>query len=172
MNKRTSISDYIKSLSHEQLADEVRTLVKRNPQVKDYFTLKLHQENEGVLEPYKKSIRQEFFPTRGIGDARLSVAKKPISEYRKVAPNSRGLVDLMLCYVECGVDYTLEYGDLYESFYMSMETMFENALKLAQEISVLDEIRPRAEIIRKRTHDFGWGFGDQIDELFCLFYAY
>jgi hypothetical protein len=35
----------------------------------------------------------------------------------------------MLFYVEMGVRYTNQYGDINESFYTSMESMYENATK-------------------------------------------
>jgi hypothetical protein len=38
-------------------------------------------------------------------------------------------LDLMIYYVELGVDFTKTYGDIYESFYSSMASMYGNVLK-------------------------------------------
>lgn len=38
----------------------------------------------------------------------------------------------MLFYVEQGVEFTNEYGDINEQFYISMEDMYERALKLME----------------------------------------
>ena len=79
---------------------------------------------------YKARIRHEFFPARGFGAARLSVARKAIANYRKLSPPPASLADLMLFYVETGVQYTNTYGDINATFYRSMETMFQRAARL------------------------------------------
>jgi hypothetical protein len=54
---------------------------------KEYYQLKL-AGNEGdaqVLEKYKAIIKKEFFPARGFGEARLSVARKAVMDYKKLS---------------------------------------------------------------------------------------
>jgi hypothetical protein len=37
------------------------------------------------LEKYKAIIKKEFFPARGFGEARLSVARKAVMDYKKLS---------------------------------------------------------------------------------------
>ena len=74
------------------------------------------------LATYKARIKNGFFPVRGHGAARLSVARKAIAEYRKQSPLPDDLADLMLFYVEMGVQYTNICGDIDAAFYRGMES--------------------------------------------------
>lgn len=59
-----------------------------------------------LLIPYKNIITHEFFPNRGFGKARLSVAKKAISDFKKLSDFPLNNADIMLHYVENGVQFT------------------------------------------------------------------
>jgi hypothetical protein len=95
------LKQYLKKCSQEELITDVAELFKRFPSVKEYYQIKLYPQAETeVLTKYKKIIEDEFFPTRGFGKARLSIAKKAISDYRKVCNNEVDIIDIMLFYVE------------------------------------------------------------------------
>lgn len=68
----------------------------------------------------------------------------------------------MLYYVEQGVDFTNEYGDIDEPFYNSMESMFDQALKLILETDLQDTFFSRCRAIVKKTSHIGWGFHDNL----------
>lgn len=122
---------------------EISELYRRFPDVKNYYQLKFSPQSErDIVNEYKERVKKEFFPTRGFGRARLSIAKKPIIEYKKVCFNPASLIDLMLYYVEQGVNFTNQYGDINEPFYNSMESMFDQALKLIQETNSQDTFFP------------------------------
>jgi len=125
------LKNYLSDKSEKELNEEIITLFKTFPQVKDYFTALLDNGNNGIIaEKYKDIITKEFFPKRGFGRAKLSVAKKAISDFKKLPHSPASLVDIMLHYVEEGSSYTNTYGDIDEPFYTSMEIMYDNALKL------------------------------------------
>ena len=60
----------------------------------------------------------------------LKDAKKAISDYKKATNDTISLIDLMVCYVEYGTEFLCEFGDIYEQYYYSLESVFSNALKL------------------------------------------
>ena len=123
------LKQYLKTISQEESIADITELFKRFPSVKEYYQIKLYPQAEAeVLTKYKKIIEDEFFPSRGFGKARLSIAKKAISDYRKVCNNEVDTIDIMLFYVEQGVKFTLAYGDIDEAFYASMEGMYDKAL--------------------------------------------
>ncbi len=172
--KNITISHLKKVLSEKtekELIEEIINLFKKIPQVKEYFTLAFSAEGEEyVLEKYKETITNEFFPKRGYGKARLSVAKKAISDFKKISGNPPFIINIMLHYVDQGVNFTGQYGDIDEPFYNSMEKMFEEALKLAEKNSLLPFFQKNCEEIINGACE-GWGFQDGLAETYHELYG-
>src|SRR3989339_543691 len=123
------ISKYLKSLSEEELIDEIKKLHKLFPDVREYYQGELIDGGEEeLLKRYKKIIKDEFLPDRGWGDAKLSVARKAANDFIKLSRNNRNAAEIMIYYVEIGVKYTNAYGDINEPFYASMEKMYQKAV--------------------------------------------
>ncbi len=80
------------------------------------------------------------------------------------------LGELMLYFVECGVEYTNEFGDIDESFYTSVENTFEKSLSNFECEGILEKYREKAEQILKDSDGIGWGFRDKIGDIFCSYY--
>jgi hypothetical protein len=76
----------------------------------------------------------------------------------------------MLFYVETGVKFTGEFGDMNEAFYNSMESTYANALKIIYKERLTDIFRERSIQILDDTQDMGWGFHDSLSEIFYRFY--
>lgn len=126
----------------------------------------LHGPSDDVLGAYKVRIKNEFFPARGYGEARLAVAREAVTAYKRVSPPPASLVDLMLFYVEQGVEYTNTYGDINQSFYSSMETMYQRALQLITTSQLRDEFEARCQQIVAATRQIGWGFHDTLSDTY------
>lgn len=72
----------------------------------------------------------------------------------------------MIFYVETGVRYTEVYGDIDEAFYLSMESMYERAIKFVVLNNLADIFKDRLFAIVNTTVDMGWGFHDQLCEIY------
>ncbi|MEM9542952.1 MAG: DUF6155 family protein [Cyanobacteria bacterium P01_E01_bin.42] len=165
----TTLKKHLKSASKEELIDDISELFKRFSAVKDFYTVKLSpQGDKEVIDKYKKTIEDEFFPKRGFGKARLSVAKKAISDYQKISASPAMLIDIMLFYVEQGVRYTNAYGDINEPFYDSMENMYEKAVKKIGSEGLHGVFHKRCQKIVDETSDIGWGFHDMLAQIYYL----
>jgi hypothetical protein len=120
----------------------------------------------GVLEAYRQIIKNEFFPEKGHGTLRYSVAEKAIDSYSKASGDFEGKMELMLFYVENGVDFTNEYGDIDEKFYDKVGGMLEKfctLLKTPEGKTLYPRFKKRLFEIRKKTKGIGWGFGDEVN---------
>lgn len=138
----------------------------------DYYQLKLNPEDEThVIAKYKQIIENEFFPTRGYGKAQLSVARKAVSGFKKVCRNHVNMADIMLFYVEQGVKFTNAYGDINETFYNSMESMYGDAVKWVIKHEIQDIFQKRCQKIVKDTSGIGWGFHDTLLEIYEEVYS-
>ncbi len=121
---------------------------------------------EGSSNKFRKTIEYEFFPARGFGKARLAIAKKAITEFKRVSQTPDSLADIMLFYVEQGVMFTNEYGDINEPFYASMETMYEKTIELINQHKLHNIFQVRCQKVVKDTSDMGWGFHDTLQDIY------
>lgn len=161
--------DYLKTQDDESLRDELLTLYKTFEVVREFYTPRIEPSNiEKVIDKYKQVLEEQFCPQSAKWDfpeLNYSVARKAISDFKKINSNPIAVIDLQLAYVEYGVECTLEYGDIDERFYNSMESMFRKTLKDMEEHGLLDLFEKRCLLIQQKTRDLGWGFGDAITEL-------
>ena len=74
----------------------------------------------------------------------------------------------MLLYVEHGIDFTCEYGDMWESYYISVENMLDTAVKMILKNAILldkDEYGDRIDEMVERTSRMGWGFNESLTDI-------
>ena len=158
------------NLDKPELLDLIQQLYKLNPDNKVFLTSRLSTLDPSELaEPYRQIIRAQLNPARGEPTLSLRTARKAVTDFRKACDEPAAVVDVMLFYVEQGVACTNRYGDLYESFYNSMESMYESALGTIHESgdpALPDRFRERAYRIVRDTSGIGWGFHDQLNELY------
>lgn len=163
----TILKKYFKDCSKEDLEKDITEIFRKYPAIKEYYQNKLlPQADTEIIAKYKKIIENEFFPTRGYGKAKLSVAKKAIADYKKICRFPENLIDVMLFYVEQGVKFTNEYGDIEEAFYNSMESMFDKAVKLMGQNDLKDLFQKRCQKVVDDTSGIGWGFHDTLSEIY------
>jgi hypothetical protein len=161
------LKQYLKKCSQEELISDIAELFKKFPSVKDYYQIKLYsQEDTEIIAKYKKIIESEFFPSRGLGRARLAVAKKAISDYKKICQTDAALIDIMIFYVEQGVKFTNAYGDIDEPFYLSMEGVYKQAVELIIKSNLKENFQQRCRKITSDTSSTGWGFHDSLIEVY------
>lgn len=149
---------------------------KSSPDVKKYIHMLLDPESteNQLFDEAKKKILHQFYPERGDAKLKLGEAKKAITEFDKLCNNQVKTIELMIYYVELGVALANEWGDMYESFYNSMASTYANAL---QKIGAYEgnglyfRYRDRLLRIVNDTDRMGWGFHDQLCELFYGFAA-
>jgi hypothetical protein len=165
--KINDLKSNLQELTKEELIKSIVDLYKKSEFVKDYYASKYADgSNLSILIKHKKVIENEFFPARGHGQGRLIVAKKAITEFNKLSDNKKSMAELMLFYVEVGVKYTDCYGDIDEPFYLSMESMYERAMKHIMSNNLIAEFNDRCLKIVNNTVNMGWGFHDRLCEIY------
>jgi hypothetical protein len=164
------VKNNLKNLDKNQLIDLIGELYKKNKSVKEYFDFYVNPNEKELLSKYREKVFQTFFPKRGFG-YNLKEGKKVISDFKKLGISDDNLADLMLFYVETGVEFTNDFGDINESFYSSLEKTYEQALTLMYKNGLLEKFADRAEKVMSNTSDIGWGFHDYISQVYFDFYA-
>lgn len=170
--KVSDLKRYLAARSQAELAKEIAELFKKIPAVKDYYQLKLNPRAEiEVLEKYKKTIRKEFATDPYPGQARLSVARKAVMDFKKITSSPASIADMMLFYVEQGVAYTNAFGDIDEPFYNSMESMYQTAAQWTAKHQLTDLFDRRFRLVLSETQHMGWGFPDALNDIYQEFLA-
>ncbi len=72
----------------------------------------------------------------------------------------------MLYYIECGVEFTKNYGDINENYYVSLAKMFRDSLGLIDDNSLHNIFKERAHNIVNLSENIAWGFSDAVLNLY------
>lgn len=149
-----------------QLLGVVRDLYDLSQENRDFLNSR-YLASGNRLEPYKKAIDDAIYPNvYQSKPIRVSVAKKAISQYTKATGDQAGTLELMLYFVERGNQFTIDFGDINEGFYSSLESMFERILETLKrsDPEVVERLLPRLVVIRDTAEGIGWGYHDCLCE--------
>jgi hypothetical protein len=153
-----------------QLIGLISELYKNNKTVKEYLDYCMNPDEQLLQKKYKDQVYEAFYPKRGY-NLKLSIGKKAITEFKKLKPSPPLLVDLMLYYVETGVSFTNDFGDISESFYSSLESVYRQSLELMEKEHLLEHFKDRANKICNDVVHIGWGFYDTLSHYYTEFYG-
>jgi len=165
----TDIKKELIKLDKEKLVELVVDLYKKNKSVKELLDFYVNPNEKELFLKYKDKVYEAFYPKRG-DRFKLSDGKKAISDFKKLEASKELLSELMLFYAETGVKFTNEFGDIDEPFYNSIASVYSNALTLMNKESILDKFADRAKQIVEDTSGIGWGFHDELGDIYCQFY--
>jgi len=166
----TELKKELKRLDKTKLIDLIADLYKKNKSVRELLDFYVNPQEEEIFEKYRDKVFEAFYPSRGY-KLKLKEGKQAIADFKKLGPSQDLLADLMLFYVETGVKFTNEYGDIGESFYSSIESTYQAALKLMQKEKLLEKFADRAGKVVSDTSNIGWGFHDYLGDVHSEFYV-
>lgn len=121
------IKPVLAEFSATQLRGVLQDLYRFSAENKAFFHSRFLSDkaDNDYLKPYKLRIQRAVHPKEPWKqDFKLADGRKAISEFKKANGNLRDTLSLMLYYVACGNDCTLEFGDIDAPFYDSLEAMF------------------------------------------------
>jgi len=138
---------------------------------RDFIDARCQAGDDGgeTLEKYRQKIAGQFFSKKahGMGDLKLGEVRKAIRDYKKATGSIPGTAELLLTYVESGVRFTHDYGDIDERFYSSVESALDELADLlrgdAREL--YPQFSERLARVEKMTSGIGWGFHDFIADV-------
>jgi hypothetical protein len=158
---------FLQSKSQEELIGQITELFTQFDQVKDFYQIRFNPalNDAPIREKYKNEIRNAVIP-KSEKDFRntpnLAKAEKLISDYKRVAASSSGVIEIYLYYVETVIDFINEFGDIDEDFYESMEMKFEDALKLIVKDGLRDIFEEDCRRIVNEAKGIGYGSYDDL----------
>ena len=107
----SEIKTGLQYVDEKELIKIIRDLYQLSKENKIFLASRMGiGDQESLLEPYKRAIRREFYPDRGLPRLNLAAARKALNDFKKVNANTEAIAELLVYYVEQGVACTLEYG--------------------------------------------------------------
>ena len=169
--KKPTWSDVKKSLAdydRPKLLGLIADLYASNPANKIFLHARFGS-GEDALKPYLKIIEDSLYPdVHKNKPIQIAKGKKAITDYTRAVGDPKGILELMLSFVENGANFTASYGDIDSGFYLALERMYDNALDLllTMDDQTIAEYRERFEDVVESTSGIGWGFHDMLGQLF------
>lgn len=170
MSKAT-LKKKLKTLSKEEIIDIVLDLYDARKEAKEYLEFFINPNEDVEQKKCKDIILNEFYPKRGEPKTRFAVCRKAISDFKKLKHSPEVLGDLMLFYIEIGVKFTAEYGDMWEQYYTAIENNFDSALKHISKNCDRYIYQERIEVLLKKSDCCGWGFPDTLGDIYYEYYG-
>lgn len=161
--KLTDLKKQLNTMDKTDLIVLICRLYKGSKQSQSMIDIELcgNAAEERLVVECQKQIRAAFFGK----NLSLKAARKVISDFKKVSRNQENVAELMLTYVECGVEFTNMYGDVDEAFYSSIESVFMDYVTLLNSMAHDGCYKKHAARLAKvcyNASDIGWGFSEEI----------
>nr|WP_314896088.1 DUF6155 family protein [uncultured Flavobacterium sp.] len=165
----TQLKKELKKLDKDKIIDLIAELYKKNKSVKEFLDFYIEPNERELFHKYRDKVFEAFYPKRGY-NFKLKDGKQAITDFKKLSPSADLLADLMLFYVETGVQFTNDFGDINDGFYNSLGSVYNQTLTLISKENLLEKFAGRAEKVVEDTIDMGWGFHDYLGSVYAEFY--
>jgi len=165
-----TVKKELNKLDKDQIIDLVLELYNKYKPVKEFLEFYVHPDEKAQFDIYRDKIFYAFYPKRGY-TLKLKEAKQAIADFKKLETSNELIAELMLFYAETGVMYTIDYGDIDENFYSSIEKTYCQALDLMKKEKLLNKFEKRTYKVVSDTYGMGWSFHDNLDDLYSSFYS-
>jgi len=123
------------------------------------------------LKPYKNKLRKALQADPQYNDEiDWDTAEQVIMNYRLASGDEEGLAELLVYYVEVANQFTLEYGDINEDYYESVENSFQRAVDhlLSMDKTQIDKLKTRLKKVVDSAKNIGWGYHDTLTDIFYI----
>ena len=164
-----TIKNHLQQFSKDELIAQIIELSKKYKEVKAYYDFTINPDSNNAKEEAKKMIEKNI-DTKVNGLLKLGEARNAIAAFKKLKPTEIDIIDVMLFFVECGINYTNEFGDIHEQFYISIEGMFEDACKKIRKENAENFFKKRCSKMVSDTENIGWGFHDQLTDYYYTYF--
>lgn len=166
------LQPHLDRLDKAALVDLVRDLHALNADNRTFLAARyLATTPSETAAPYRRIVEQVFNPDRGAPGLQLDAAAKALRDFRQLCADPVAVIDFMLFYVEQGVICANTYGDIDAPFYENLLADYSSAAELAggQADAVIEQFRPRFAKIVRDAGKIGWGFPEELEDVYWEF---
>ena len=163
-----SLEKKLHNMGSEELIQIIMNLYRSNKLVEQSINLQIVGDAYGneLLEKYKKRIYKIFNPSDIVRMGfSIDIAQQVLAQFADICVNDNGkwYGDLALYFAECATDFTMNYGDIDEDFYVVLGDAYHDAIVAAGQDEELYKLwKDRLESILHDFAGFGWGMEEYI----------
>lgn len=169
--KITEVKKYLNTLTNEQTIEIILKMYNLSVANKNYVINKINPEYENnLLVEYKNIIENEFAFQHDDFSLDFKTIKNSIKQYQSISCNPKNVIELILFYVECGINFTQDYGDIGEKFYDDISNAYHDALKCIFKHNLSSEFKNTCLKLQVKANGIGYGFSDYMSDLFYGYY--
>lgn len=166
---KAALKKQLKTKTRDELADLIVRCSEVSKDVERHLAVALLGEPavESIYLEYRSKVQDAFHPKRGGGMFHFQFAKKDIAEFKRITGSAKYTTDLMLVFVESGVEFTNTFGDIDATFYNMLAKMYEEiiiAVNLDETADLWEELEERISAVVENTDGIGWGFHNNIEQ--------
>lgn len=166
--KWSEVKAAIGGLSSSKVVALVGDLFRLSQENRDFLHARFASSGDPLV-PYKKIITAALYPDV-TDDEPISIetAKRAISQYARASGDQKGVLELMVHFVETGNQFTLDYGDVDGPFYDAILRMYKRAIERLLELGkdTVQAYLPRFREIMVSSESIGWGYHDDLADIY------
>ncbi len=149
----------------EDIIREVITLFDKFKNVKEFYSAELTDEANPLLLKYKKKIAEAYARPNPKEKTTNSNINRLVAEFKKVSIYDRETVDVMLYRVECGVAAFRYDINRTATFYNSILTTFEEAIRLIYSEGYEEEFKARIKKVVKEAEPGKYAIAERMADI-------
>lgn len=165
----TALKKHLMNLSQQEAISLICSIYQSCPDAANILNARFRDEDyvKDLMAESKEKIQKEF-SSRGMKVPSLSKAKKVISDFKKVSTTPEDVIELKLYYVECLAEFGNSFGDMPESFYDSLESVYGDIVSSLNKLGAEDMYSaayPRLQSIISEVDGLGYGISDSLSTM-------
>ena len=166
MTKKT-LHNKLNKQTKEELLGLIIEMQEKFSKVDDYLQSKYSENILSVVKKYKKQITNAIYiDTNNYGKSDFTPAYEAIENFKKLIHKPKELVEILLHFIQCGIQLINDFGDYDEGFYEDMEEYFKEAIELAKSNNLLSQYESQCLELIKKSENTGYGFNEALSDLY------
>jgi hypothetical protein len=159
----------LKKMEKEHLMELVLDIYKRSKEAKAFLDFFVDPDEQKLFEHYRDKVYVAFYPKKSY-KIKIAHAKKAISEFKKFDTSTDLQAELMLFFVQTGVELSLNYGYLTQGFFSSQIKMLDTALRLMKSEELLKKYKSNVLQILDTAYKGYFQFHESLEEVYQQYY--
>ncbi len=156
MSKR-DLKKYLAGLDKEQVSEQLLELYDKFREVKIYYDFVFNPKEDKLISEAKLKISNEYFPVKSKrAKLRRSVPQKYIKHFLTLGVDPLALADLMFFAIETAMKYSAKREMKYNSFYKSILTAYDQAVRFTIENGIVNDFSERIDLIEAEARRQRW----------------
>lgn len=165
---KAKLKKHLGTLTRDQVAEVLLDLYDARKEAREYLEFYLAPDSEGLMEKARQKVRGYFTARTGrpLRRPRFGKCARVIADYMSLSPDPRCVAELMLCYVELGIEFLKGIRRGREQYYTSVKTAFGRAVKFISSQGLLAEYDSRLRGVIADTDRCGRDLADLLLDIY------